>query len=94
MACPIRYIAKEPLGQWQLSGLQHGAGRERALVATAAALVQGVGTRPNAATRGALAARADKAIGPAYLLQCGDALLLGAVALKELRQGQAVLELD
>ena len=85
---------KEPGGQRQLGGLHDRAGRERGLMAAAAALIT---LEPPAVDKPmllAIAVGTAEPIRPTSLLQSSLTLLLGAVEPLELRQREAFLELD
>jgi len=85
---------KEPGGQRQLGGLHDRAGRDRGLMAAAAALIA---LEPPAVDKPmllAIAAGTAEPIRPTSLLQGSLTLLLGAVEPLEVRQREALLELD
>ena len=85
---------EKPGGQRQFGGLHDRAGRDRGLMATAAALIA---LEPPAVDKPmllAIAAWTAESIRPTCLLQGSLTLLLGAVEPLELRQGETFLELD
>src|SRR5688572_23418646 len=79
---------QKPDRERQLGGMEDRPRRERHLVLAAVALNQLALGQPGSAIMAA--GRADKALGPAQLLDHGSALLLGAECLAERRLAQAL----
>lgn len=84
---------QEPDRERQLGGLKEGAGRQRGLMVTVAALQQRPGTQTHRLVR-TTTTRAAKALRPTPLLKRLFALLLGPILLEKIRQTQAVLKLN
>ena len=85
---------QKPGAQRQLRAVEQAARRQRGLVPAAAALEQLARPVANDVVRFARAARAAKAVGPTQRDQRRRALFFRAIALEEIRQGHAALELD